>query len=99
MFLDDIEIYFRQMGFLNLEWGHILLMAVGLGFIILAVVKNMEPYELLPIGLGMVVANLPLTNIAFYDDLGGVQTSGILELYSISGLKSGIYCRRLYSWA
>ncbi len=87
MFLDDIEIYFRQMGFLNLEWGHILLMAVGLGFIILAVVKNMEPYELLPIGLGMVVANLPLTNIAFYDDLGGVQTSGILGIVFHFGLE------------
>ena len=87
MFLDDIEIYLRQMGFLNLEWGHILLMAVGLGFIILAVVKNMEPYELLPIGLGMVVANLPLTNIAFYDDLGGVQTSGILGIVFHFGLE------------
>ena len=87
MFLDDIESYFRQMGFVNLEWGHILLMAVGLGFIILAVVKNMEPYELLPIGLGMVVANLPLTNIAFYDDLGGVQTSGILGVVFHFGLE------------
>ena len=86
MFLDDIENYFRQMGLLNLEWGHILLMAVGLGFIILAVVKNMEPYELLPIGLGMVVANLPLTNITFYDPTGGVQTSGILGIIFHFGL-------------
>ena len=86
MFLDDLERYFRQMGAVNLEWGHILLMAVGLGFIILAIAKNMEPYELLPIGLGMVVANLPLTNLTLYDSSGAVQTSGLLGIVFHYGL-------------
>ena len=86
MFLDDLEKYFRAMGAVNLEWGHILLMAVGLGFIILAIAKNMEPYELLPIGLGMVVANLPLTNLTIYDSSGAVQGSGLLGVVFHYGL-------------
>jgi oxaloacetate decarboxylase beta subunit len=36
---------------------------VGLGFITLAIVKEWEPYELLPIGAGMILANLPLAGL------------------------------------
>jgi oxaloacetate decarboxylase beta subunit len=36
---------------------------VGLGFIFLAIKKQWEPYELLPIGAGMMLANLPLTGL------------------------------------
>ncbi|HCH08569.1 MAG TPA: glutaconyl-CoA decarboxylase subunit beta, partial [Dehalococcoidia bacterium] len=39
------------------------MIAVGLGFIYLAISKEWEPYELLPIGLGVIVANLPLTGL------------------------------------
>ncbi len=39
------------------------MMIVGLVFIFLAINKDWEPYELLPIGLGIIAANLPLTGL------------------------------------
>ena len=44
-----------QMGFFGLDAGHIVMILVGLGFIYLAIKKEWEPYELLPIGAGMAI--------------------------------------------
>jgi carboxybiotin decarboxylase len=52
-----------KMGFAYLTTGQIVMILVGLGFIYLAIKKEWEPYELLPIGAGMVLANLPLTGL------------------------------------
>ncbi|MBW2622329.1 MAG: sodium ion-translocating decarboxylase subunit beta [Deltaproteobacteria bacterium] len=43
--------------------GQMIMILVGLGFIYLAIKKEWEPYELLPIGAGMLLANLPLTGL------------------------------------
>ena len=50
-------------GFASITTGHLVMMLVGLGFIYLAIKKEWEPYELLPIGAGMLLANLPLTGL------------------------------------
>ena len=52
-----------KMGFAYLTTGQAVMILVGLGFIFLAIKKQWEPYELLPIGAGMVLANLPLTGL------------------------------------
>lgn len=52
-----------ETGLTHLTIGHVVMILVGLGFIFLAIKKEWEPYELLPIGAGMVLANLPLTGL------------------------------------
>jgi oxaloacetate decarboxylase beta subunit len=52
-----------ETGLTHLTIGHVVMVLVGLGFIFLAIKKQWEPYELLPIGAGMVLANLPLTGL------------------------------------
>jgi len=52
-----------KMGFAYLTLGQAVMILVGLGFIYLAIKKEWEPYELLPIGAGMLLANLPLTGL------------------------------------
>jgi oxaloacetate decarboxylase beta subunit len=52
-----------KMGFAYLTYGQVVMILVGLGFIYLAIKKEWEPYELLPIGAGMLLANLPLTGL------------------------------------
>ncbi len=52
-----------QPGFLHLTIGHVILLLVGLLFIYLAIAKKWESYELLPIGVGIILANLPLTGL------------------------------------
>ncbi len=50
-------------GLSGLGIEHVVMLLVGLGFIYLAIKKEWEPYELLPIGAGMILANLPLTGL------------------------------------
>ena len=59
-----------QVGFGNLDLPHIIMILVGLGFITLAILKEWEPYELLPIGAGMILANLPLTGLTSQPEPG-----------------------------
>ena len=47
-------------GFTGLHWQNILMLGVGCVFCYLAIVKEYEPYELLPIGLGCILINLPM---------------------------------------
>ena len=56
----------------HLTPGHLLMMAVGLLLIYLAVSKEYEPVLLLPIGMGAVLANLPLTGITDEHGLLGI---------------------------
>ena len=51
------------LGFSGLTWGHVILIVSGLVFIYLAIAKKWESYELLPIGVGMILANLPFTGL------------------------------------
>ena len=56
------------------------MLLVGLGFIYLAITRDLEPYELLPIGLGILIANLvpDLTRLTlFQEGASGYQESGI----------------------
>ncbi len=83
--MPDLNDYFRETGIYHLDWGSLLLLVVGIGFILVAVAKKKEPYVLLPIGLGIVLGNLPenaLTELATGDplDAGAIQESGILGL-------------------
>jgi len=52
-----------QTGFSELDLPHIIMIIIGSFFIYLGVWKKWEPYELLPIGCGMLLANLPLTGL------------------------------------
>jgi sodium ion-translocating decarboxylase beta subunit len=57
-------------GLLSLTWGNVVMMTIGGILIYLAIVKDYEPMLLLPIGVGTILANLPLTGM----------TAGIREL-------------------
>jgi carboxybiotin decarboxylase len=52
-----------QTGISALSVGNLVMLLIGLGFIYLAIKKEWEPYELLPIGAGMILANLPITGL------------------------------------
>jgi len=77
-----------QTGFGALSWGNAVLICVGLVFIGLAIVKKWEPYELLPIGVGMLLANLPGTGLLVQPhEVGGeFGSAGILGVFIEFGL-------------
>jgi sodium ion-translocating decarboxylase beta subunit len=54
---------FLFQGPLHLTWGNLVMMAAGGVLIYLAITKEYEPLLLLPIGVGAILANLPLTGM------------------------------------
>ena len=85
--MDELLNFFNSTGFSEIGPGEGLMIALGLVFIYLAVARDMEPYELLPIGLGVIVANLPLTGLLVPpSDSAGYQESGLFGIIFHYGL-------------
>ena len=77
-----------QTGIAALTPGNLVMLLIGLGFIYLAIKKEWEPYELLPIGAGMMLANLPLTGLMTEPVAGqAMGQAGVLGII----LKFGLY--------
>lgn len=82
--LDFFYKFLHGMGFWNLTWGQILMMAIAILLMYLAIKKNFEPLLLLPIGLGAFLTNLPGNGLL---DLPVVQmVNNLPEFQSTGGL-------------
>ncbi len=55
--------FLDQLGILSVTWGSVVMWLIALTLIYLAISKEYEPLLLLPIGFGILVANLPLTGL------------------------------------
>ena len=44
-----------------MTWQHIVMIAIGIAFITVAILKDWEPLLLVPIGFGMIIGNIPFT--------------------------------------
>ena len=70
-------------GFANLTVGQVVMIIVGGVLIYLAVAKEYEPVLLLPIGIGAIMANIPVTGMTEPDGLFGI-------LYNV-GIKNELF--------
>ncbi|MBN1390037.1 MAG: sodium ion-translocating decarboxylase subunit beta [Candidatus Thermoplasmatota archaeon] len=64
-------------GLTQLDLLTVIMFVIGLVLIVLAIIKKWEPYELLPLGVGIVLTNFPLTAM-FVDAVEGFGQPGIL---------------------
>ncbi|PUB88671.1 MAG: glutaconyl-CoA decarboxylase subunit beta [gamma proteobacterium symbiont of Ctena orbiculata] len=78
-----IQPLWQSTGLANLEWGQVLMMAVGCLLVYLAVVKKFEPLLLVPIGFGAILSNIPLAGISGPDGILGY-------IYSV-GIETGVF--------
>ena len=80
--------FLRSTGVYNVDWRQGIMLGVGVVFIYFAISREMESYELLPIGLGVVVGNLPLleTGLLQFTPGGGYQESGLFGIVFHYGL-------------
>ena len=86
---EGIKRFFRYTGFANATWGHLIMIVVGLVFIFLAIRYDYEPLLLIPIGVGILIGNVP-----FMLDAGlkiGIYEDGSVLNYLYFGVKQGIY--------
>lgn len=84
--MSEFADFLRDTGLTHLDAGQGLMLLVGLVFIYLAITRELEPYELLPIGLGILIANLPLTGLTTFSESSGYQESGIFGIVFRYGL-------------
>ena len=68
---DSLAQFWQFTGFANCTWQHLAMIAIGIVFITLGIVKEWEPMLLVPIGFGIVIGNIPMfpgLNIGVYED-------------------------------
>ena len=76
-------------GFANVTGGHLIMLVVGLIFIFLAIRFEYEPLLLIPIGVGILIGNIP-----FLQNAGlklGIYEEGSVMNYLYFGVQYGVY--------
>jgi oxaloacetate decarboxylase beta subunit len=71
------------LGFLNLNWQIVSMLAVGGFLIYLGTAKNVEPVILIPIGTGIMLANIPLG--------GMVDEGGLFAVLRKAGIETELF--------
>ena len=85
--IESLQQFLGYTGFANLTYQHLIMIAIGIIFITLAILKDWEPLLLVPIGFGMIIGNIPFTEglqIGIYE-----QGSVMNILYQ--GVQTGWY--------
>jgi len=81
--------FFENTSFAHFTIGHVVMIAVGLFFITLAIVKHYEPLLLIPIGFGVILGNIP-----FAEGTGlqiGIYEEGSVLNMLYFGVLKGLY--------
>ncbi|KAA3610132.1 MAG: sodium ion-translocating decarboxylase subunit beta [Calditrichaeota bacterium] len=79
--MDALINLLSQSGFAHMLWGNWVMFAIAGILIFLAITKEYEPLLLIPIGFGILVANLPLAEM-------GSNDNGIISLIYKAGIKT-----------
>ena len=85
--VDSLIQFWQYTGFANMTIQHVVMIAIGITFITLGIVKKWEPLLLVPIGFGIIVGNIlmfPGLNIGIYED------GSVLNIL-YQGVKQGWY--------
>jgi len=72
-----------EMAFGGLTWGNLLMLFIGGGLIYLGVARKMEPILLVPIGIGIMMVNIPFAGLMVY----APAEPGAIPLPASGGLK------------
>lgn len=83
LFLDALKSLGQ--GFANLGWQNVVMILVGSVLLYLAVARNIEPLLLVPIGFGVVLANLPLAMLSAHDE------GGVVNLLYVAGILTELF--------
>jgi len=71
----------------HFEWGNLIMIFIGLIFVYIAIAKEYEPLLLIPIGVGIIIGNIPVADYMAF----GVYSEGSVMQYLYFGIVKGIY--------
>jgi carboxybiotin decarboxylase len=83
--------FYEFTGFPNATLGHIIMLLVGIFFIFLAIRYNYEPLLLIPIGVGILIGNIPFFQAVGFNLKLGIYEEGSVMSYLYFGVRQGIY--------
>jgi len=75
-------------GITQITWQQILMWIIGGGLIYLAIVKNLEPSLLLPMGFGAILVNIPMSGVLNQVLPGIGEVNGIIDWLFEVGIES-----------
>lgn len=83
--------FYEFTGFASVSLGHLIMMIIGCVFIFLAIRYNYEPLLLIPIGVGILIGNIPFYQVADFNLKLGIYESQSVMNYLYFGVTAGIY--------
>lgn len=83
--------FYEYTGFGNVTPGHLIMLFVGLFFIFLAIRFEYEPLLLIPIGVGIIIGNIPFFQAEGFNLQLGLYEEGSVLNYLYLGVKQGVY--------
>ena len=75
-------------GFANASWGNLIMILVGCLLLWLAIKKDFEPLLLVPIGLGLILGNIPFRAAGL--EIGLYEDNSVLNIF-YQGVRQGWY--------
>lgn len=90
MFIDSLVKLWNDSGFAVLTWQSLLMILIACVLIYLAIGKKFEPLLLLPIAFGILLANLPATDLMSHPDAAANEPGGLLYFLHL-GVEKGVY--------
>ena len=84
---ESLQQFWSYTGFANMTWQHIVMIAIGIAFITVAILKDWEPLLLVPIGFGMIIGNIPFTECLQV----GIYEQGSVMNILYQGVQKGWY--------
>ena len=89
--MDGLWKFLSFTGFRNATPGHLIMIVVGLIFIFLAIKYDYEPLLLIPIGVGIILGNVPFFQDGDLNLQVGIYQEGSVLNYLYYGVVKGIY--------
>lgn len=84
----NFNVFLDYTGFANATWGNYLMIVVGAFFIYLAIKHGFEPLLLVPIGLGIILGNIPFKACGL--EIGLYEDNSVLNIF-YQGVRGGWY--------
>ncbi|HNX02702.1 MAG: sodium ion-translocating decarboxylase subunit beta [Candidatus Cloacimonas sp.] len=85
--MQELSQFIQSTGFMNVTWGNLMMIIIGMVFVYLGVAKEFEPLLLIPIGFGIIVGNMPGVS---QQGLGVMNEGSVLN-YLYFGVNKSIY--------
>lgn len=82
-----IKKFYEYTGFANATLGHMIMIIIGIVFIYLGIKYDYEPLLLIPIGMGVIIGNIPFVA----GNQTGIYETGSVLNYLYFGVVKGIY--------